>query len=107
MKDDVTYYDREDFYSLDVFEKEYGSPICHCECHCVNVDIFDSLECCRNCGDRYLLNVDRKLYILRSYADRLLAEKAKQESKNYASFRRIHGIEWDYRTPRHIGVGNA
>lgn len=102
-KDDIMYFDREDFYAYDVFEKEYGGGVCTCDCHHVEYDIWDSLECCRRFyGEKYLLTVDKKLYILRSFADKLLAEKAQNQVDHYRYYRRENNIEWSYRTPRHI-----
>ena len=102
MAKKIEYYDRNDFYDLEIFEKELGYSVCHCECHHINRDIIEEMECCRQLYEKYLLNVGGRTYILRSYADKLLGDKAENFVDHYNYYRRENNIEWDYRTPKHV-----
>lgn len=98
----IEYYDRDDFYDLEIFEKELGCPVCHCDCHHINRNIMEEMECCHQLYKKYLLNVGGRTYILRSYADELLGDNAKIFVNHYNYYRKETNIEWDYRTPRHV-----
>jgi hypothetical protein len=98
------YYDREDFYALDIVEDVIGTNIlCHDRRHYLNShDCIYEDECCRNMDDKYLLRVDGKDYILKSYADNLISKMSEVAVQRWAFFRQRYGIELDRRTPRYV-----
>lgn len=97
------YYDRNDFYELDIVEDAIKTNVCHDTRHYLNApDCIYEDECCRNLDDRYLLRVDGKDYILRSYADKLIGEMSEDAIQRWEYFRQRCGIELDRRTPRYI-----
>lgn len=97
-------FERNDFYALDDFEKVYKDRVCRCDCHHLEWYILEELElCCRTYqGDRYLITVDGKDYILKEYADKLLEKQLQDEINCYKTYRLCHNIELDYRTPKHV-----
>ena len=107
------YYDREDFYALDIVEDVIGTNIlchdrrhnilCHDRRHYLNAhDCIYEDECCRNMDDKYLLRVDGKDYILKSYADNLISKVSEVAVQRWEYFRQRCGIELDRRTPRYV-----
>lgn len=96
-------YDRDDFYPLDAVEDAIQTNVCHDTRHYLNAhDCIYEDECCRNMDDKYLLRVDGKDYILKSYADDLISKMSEVAVQRWAFFRQRYGIELDRRTPWYV-----
>lgn len=96
-------YDREDFYKLADVERVLGYKICTDRRHYLNApDCWYEFDCCIRSSDKYLVQVDGEDFVLKTYAEKLITDKIKQDINVMHTYRFYDGKELRRRTPLYV-----
>lgn len=96
-------YDREDFYKLADVERVLGYKLCKDMRHYLNApDYWYEFDCCIRGNDKYLVQVDGEDFILKTYAEKLITDKIKQDINVMHTYRFYDGKELRRRTPLYV-----